>query len=303
MTATVRTGSIVVAYDSSKHATRALEWGLAQAALEKRHVDVVHTLDLARLPAEAWLGISSEALPLVERLRAESTATMRAGVATAHLAHPDVEVDLHVLEGDPRQVLVGLSGSAHLLVLGSHGRGPVTSALLGSVSAAVARASSCPTVVVRPPHQGGAATGGTGVVVGVDGSAESRPVVEFAFAQASARALPLTVVHAIRDVVTAYLGDPLHPLPEERDEARLMIAESVAGLSEKYPDVVLTRRLERGLLDQVLEREAEPWNLAVVGRRRHGAWHRLLVGSTSLAVLEHASGPVAVVPEAPTPGA
>lgn len=302
MTPTVCTGSVIVAYDSSEHATRAVEWGLAQAALENRPVDVVHTLDLARLPSEAWLGISGDAMPLVERLRAECTATMKAVVATAHLAHPDVEVRLHVLEGDPRQVLVGLSGSAHLLVLGSHGRGPVLSALLGSVSAGVTRASSCPVVVVRPPRGGAPRPGGSGVVVGVDGSVESGPVIEFAFSQASAHALPLTVVHVIRDVVAASVGDRPYPVLEEREEAHLLIAESVAGMAEKFPDVPVTRRLELGLLDQVLEREAQSWDLAVVGRRRHDAWHRLVVGSTTLAVLEHAHGPVAVVPEAPTPG-
>ncbi|VXC46886.1 hypothetical protein NOCARDAX2BIS_600024 [Nocardioides sp. AX2bis] len=64
MTATVAPGSVVVAYEASEHSTRAVEWGLAQAARENRAVDVVHVLDLGKLPAEAWLGISGDELPL-----------------------------------------------------------------------------------------------------------------------------------------------------------------------------------------------------------------------------------------------
>lgn len=299
MTTTVPTGSVVVAYDGSEHATRALAWGLAQAALGRRSVDVVHALDLVRLPAEAWISISDDAHPLIDTLRVEASTAMEEAIAAAGQVRPDVEVRRHVVDGDPRRELVALSESAHLLVLGSHGRTRLASAMLGSVSTAVTRTSTCPTVVVRPSRPGAATTGGAGVVVGADGSPESRPVIEFAFAHASACALPLTVVHAVRDAMSAYLGDPQYRAVEDPEGGRLLLAESVAGMAEKYPDVEVTRRLERGPLAQVLERDADAWDLAVVGRRRHGAWHRLLVGSTTTAVLEHAFGPVAVVPEAP----
>ncbi|GAA0977264.1 Universal stress protein [Nocardioides aquaticus] len=302
MPTTVPPGSIVVALDPDDHSRRALDWASTQAEVENRPVDVVHALDLSRLPSAAWLGATGDALPLAERLRLEARTAVGDAVAQAHLDHPAVELRSHVLEDAAPRALTALSQSAHLLVLGSHGRGPVVSRILGSVSAAVSRRTRCPTVVVRPPHDDPAPTGGAGVVVGVDGSPDSRPVVEFAFHQASLRGMPLTVVHAVSDVLAAYAGDALHPLPEDPDLAPLLLAESVAGMAEKYPDVVVTRRLERGLLDQVLDRRHEPWDLVVVGRARHGAWHRLVLGSTTTAVLEHATTPVAVVPEASTTG-
>ncbi len=52
------------------------------------------------------------------------------------------------LEGDPVELLVGESGRLDLLVLGSRGRGPVRSVLLGSVSAEVVRRASCPVAVI-----------------------------------------------------------------------------------------------------------------------------------------------------------
>ncbi|MBD0671376.1 hypothetical protein BU198_11840 [Streptomyces sp. CBMA156] len=51
------------------------------------------------------------------------------------------------------RVVVGVDGSpssyAELLVVGSHGRGGFTRALLGSVSAHCAQYATCPVVIVR----------------------------------------------------------------------------------------------------------------------------------------------------------
>ena len=89
-------------------------------------------------------------------------------------------------------------------MLGSRGRGPLRTALLGSVSASVARRAHCPVVVCRPPEPEPSAS--IGVIVGADGRDGSQPVLEFAFAQASLRALPLTVMHCFWDVISATRG-------------------------------------------------------------------------------------------------
>jgi nucleotide-binding universal stress UspA family protein len=54
------------------------------------------------------------------------------------------------LTGDAGRALVRETSNTGLLVLGSHGRGPVRRALLGSVSARVVRGARCP-VIVCPP--------------------------------------------------------------------------------------------------------------------------------------------------------
>ena len=68
--------------------------------------------------------------------------------------------ELHLGEGVASQVLVGdpserlrefaAHEGASLLVVGSRGRGPLRSALLGSVSSALAAEAPCPVVVVPP---------------------------------------------------------------------------------------------------------------------------------------------------------
>lgn len=299
MTTTIASGSIVVAHDHSKHSAAALAWGLEQASLENRPVDIVHLLNVTEVQRAAWLGTSEAGLRWLRGFRDHSLTHLDEVAALSRHEYPGLSITTHLLEREARHGLVEISSSAHMLVMGSHGRGPLISPLLGSVSAAVTQQTNCPTVVVRPPAERvSVAPTDVGVLVGVDATAESRPVIEYAFWQASLHNLPLTVVHCLRDALAAYAGELGFPTEGELDQARSMLAESVAGLAEKYPDVAVERQLEMGLLDQVVNSPDRSWDLVVVGGRRHGAWHRLLIGSTTAAVLERAHCPVAVVPEA-----
>jgi nucleotide-binding universal stress UspA family protein len=61
-------------------------------------------------------------------------------------------VEAHLAVGDPRREIVELAVEleADFVVVGSHGKGPVARAILGSVSAYVARKAPCVVVVARP---------------------------------------------------------------------------------------------------------------------------------------------------------
>lgn len=272
-------GSIVIAADGSKHADRALRWAATQASLERRPL-VVLTCAEGNAP------------------RINREAVQRA----VALVEPGTEVVGLVAAGDPRTTLVDLSREAHLLVLGSRGRGTVRSMALGSVSATVCKLAVCPVVVCRPHDEDHV---GRGVLVGVDGTPESLSVLGFGFAFASLNDLPLTVVHCVWDVVAAVAG--LRNVSIEDldlgagDEAHLLLAESVAGFDEKYPDVPTTLRVTHGLADDVLGGRSAAWNLVVVGRHPQDTVHRLVTGSVALSVLERAHTTVAVVPEPPEP--
>jgi nucleotide-binding universal stress UspA family protein len=61
-------------------------------------------------------------------------------------AHPPVE--MLVLAGDPRAVLLSASADADLLVVGSRGHGVLEHLLLGSVASALAHHPTVPTIVV-----------------------------------------------------------------------------------------------------------------------------------------------------------
>ena len=279
----VTPGTIVVGVDGSQHAQRALTWAAEQATLEGRPLTVAHAARKGDLRTTT-------------RMTAKAREVVGEAVALAEAAQPGLEVVGAERVGDPRQVLVDLSEAAHLLVVGSRGRGTFRSMLLGSVSVNVAKHARCPVVVTRP---GGPDDVKDGVLVGADGTPESLPVIEFAFRQASLLGVPLTVMHTSFDVavaVAARSGAGATP-PDLADDLRVLLSESVAGLSEKFPDVQVSLQLGYGLVDECLTRGPHPRDLIVVGRHPVDSISKLLAGSICAAVLERSESPVAVVPE------
>ncbi len=295
-TQSITPGSIVVAVDGSKHAARAVSWAAEQAHLERRPLAVLHAAGEGDVRTAAMAAIDKIRPDALPDLLRHASDVVDDAVDLAHSIWPDLTITAHPLTGDPRQALVEASTHAHLIVMGSRGRGVFASMLLGSVSAAVSKHASCPVVVCRPLPDG---TTAQGIVVGADGTPESLPLVEFAFRQASLRQLPVTVLHCFWDVVAAVTGVQETDQPDEAtQDLQLLLTESVAGLSEKYPDVQVTLRLAHGLADEGLAHLSERWHLIVVGRHPVNTLGRLLTGSISTTVLERARCTVAVLPEA-----
>lgn len=297
MTHRIEPGSIILAVDGSRHAERATQWAADQAFLEGRRLVVMSAASAGRMMDTAR-PIPRTRLDPVEDSVESAENIAEGGVALATQLHPGLMVQALSAIGDPRQILIDLSAQARLIVTGSHGRGAFRSMLLGSVSAAVSRYARCPVMVCRPSI---GATGG-GVVVGADGTPESVPVIEFAFEQSSRRGWPLTVLHSFWDVVAAvarYRGMSKEDLNrDELQQLHVLLSESVAGLSEKYPDVPVSLQLRHGLVDEALSPRGASWDLVVVGRHPVDSLDRWLSGSIAIAVLERSHATVAVVPQA-----
>ncbi len=274
-------GAVVVGVDGSESATRALDWAAEQASLEGRTLVVTHAVDDSAVQSSAWAGATWVLPTPFQQLMAMATEVVDAAVERATGHHPELDVVARPVHADVRRDLLALSHDASLLVLGSRGRGPVASAVLGSVSAHLARYSACPVVVCRPGHPGRVRDG---VVVAVDGTAEGTPVIAHAFHHASLRRLPLTIIHCVDEV-----DDP------EREQ--LLVASAVAGYGEQYPDVHVEVHLESGLLPAILDRGARAHDLVVVGRHPVESLGRRLGKPTATTVLEHTDSTVAVVPE------
>ena len=289
---TLRSGSIVVGVDESALTGQAVRWAAEQAALEGRSVRLVRAV----LPVPT--GRSDHAAEVqpgtFTSLRLHSEALLRKAHELAHRVSPDVEIQEQLEVTTPRALLLDVAEQAHLVVLGSRGRGPALSHLLGSVGVSVVRHAACPVVVHRPGHPG---LVHDGVVVAVDATQAAIQVLDFAFRQASLRRLPLRVVHYVVDPRSALVGaGRVRGDSALVEEDRLAVAEAMAGLGERYPDVGTTVRTARGAPERDVARSAGRADLLVVGIHQRGALGRLLAGSVSTAILEHATCPVAVVP-------
>lgn len=286
-------GSIIVGVDGSDHAERAVLWAAEQAALETRRLVVLHA-DQVLTRTTTLPTASADPAELRRQVVVGMDAIVDEACAFATSRWPHLDIQALVVQTDPRQALVDASRHARLIVVGSRGRGVVRSMFLGSVSANVTRHAECPVVVIRPDHANATRSG---VLVGADGTPESQPVVEFAFRQASLRGQPLTIMHTFFDAAAAvaeYRGE-VYEGPGA--EMRLLLAESVAGLAEKYSDVPVTRAFAHGLVDECLVNTPGEWAMVVIGRHPTNSLTRVLSGSVAITVLERSKGVVAMVPE------
>ena len=284
-------GTVVVGVDGSEAGSAALLWAVRAAALEGRGLTVVHATGFAGAMDDLEDVLASE-----RGLLSVGRSIVREAVREARAADWTVGVESVVTTGDPSTMLVEASETAAMVVLGARGRGAVVSALLGSVSAPVIREAACPVVVVRSAAD---VLRDGPVVVGVDGTPASTAAVEHAFHAASVRGRPLTVLHAtwdLREHVSSVvdLRTYAQKVNLSEEEERL-VAETMAGLGEKYPDVAVTEMYRRGDPVHQLVEASRAASLVVVGTRGRRLVRSRLLGSVSRGVVERAACPVAVV--------
>ena len=140
-----------------------------------------------------------------------------------------------------------------------------------------------------------------GIVVGVDGSGHSRKALETAAAEAAAHGLPLTVLvihQAVRDVYgsASHYGDDA-ALTEKAKEAAQADTDQVLAAAGSQPTSVTVTAVH-GLPVDELVKASEGADMIVLGRRGMGGFARLLMGSVTSQVAQHASCPVLIVPGA-----
>lgn len=290
----IQAGSIVVAADGSAAADRAVMWAAEQAHLERRQLTV---LTAARGTVRVLAGTGADAYGISPQELLDSARGVADAAAAAAAAHrPGLSVASVPALGEARDVLADISFLAHLIVLGSRGRGGFTSKVLGSVSASVVRHAACPVIVCRPGTEGKVHRG---VVVGADGTVESLPVIEFAFEQASLRGLPLTILHSALELAVSVTGAPRVAVAGEPGytDQMVLLSESVAGLRERFPEVHVTLQAARGLPADTLSVTADDYNLVVVGRHPVDSIGRRMSPALATEVLERCHTTVAVVPE------
>ncbi|GIJ08090.1 universal stress protein [Micromonospora andamanensis] len=282
--------AVVVGVDGSEPALAAVRLAAAAAARQGRPLRLVH--------AFIWPTLHSPVRPATEGtpgggLRARAEELVAAAVDEAEATAPGLRVTGEIVDGEATAVLLAEASSAAIVVLGDRGAGGFAALVVGSVAVQVAAYAACPVLVAR-----GASRPDGAVVVGVDGSELSRRAVEFAVHEAALRGAPVVALHAYRHPVSTGPGD-MQPLvydeSELRDDEDRAVAESIAGMTERYPEVPITRRSVRGRAARVLTDASRQAQLLVVGGRGRGEVTGLLLGSVSQSLLHHSHCPVAVV--------
>jgi nucleotide-binding universal stress UspA family protein len=281
-------GPVVVGFDSSPAAARALDAAAEQASALGLPLQVVHVYSwpilyasLANIPfaAEQW------------RPSPEAVAAAESAAARLRAIHPELSVSVSVLVGKGGEQLVAASQRASLLAVGDTGARGVSGLLSGSVTAYVMAHAHAPVMVVRNVMPRGRT--GAEVCVGVDGTPSSLDALRVAAAWARRLGATVRALHAIG----SHSFD--EPAPEfgghTSAERRLRDWVSEALGDDATVDTAVVRRDPVGALIAA----STAARLVVVGSRHRGELASMVLGSVGHSLIRRAACPVVIVPGPP----
>lgn len=134
------------------------------------------------------------------------------------------------------------------------------------------------------------------IVVGVDGSENSRRALRWALTEARLRGMAVEVVHCWH---FPYVADPAgmvaYPSAALQESAEALVRESLQSMGDDTQGIAITTRVEQAPGAETLVSLSESAELLVIGRRGHGGFLSLVLGSVAQQVVSHAHCPVVVV--------
>lgn len=277
---------VVVGVDGSEESLSAVEWAATAARLHDAPLRIV-----AAPPAAPRLYAIEAHVPVINALRGLAARALGAALLRAQAASSDLDISTVLLDGlveGRTPFAVAAAGTdAAMLVIGARGCGGFPAMTLGSVSSYAATHASCPVVVVRAVSEPRRRE----IVVGIQDAGQSSDALAFALDEARARDAELTAIHAW----SWFRDDLSHPDEQAPAKASAKLADALDPWRDKYPGVRLRSEIVRGHPAWVLASYSACAELVVLGRSAADGGRGLT--SIQHAVLDHARGPIAIVPE------
>ncbi len=213
---------------------------------------------------------------------------------------PDNKISGVVLDGYTKEAIVKAAEEwpADLIIVGSHGRGGVSSFLLGSVSRALLHSAPCAVRIMRI-NKGGVASSGSeriNVLVAMDESEHS----QFTFEHVLSSFFPKDVSFKCLTVLPEPKEPALKPashkanrqmhLEEQRRLAMDWLQKCVARLEQKFGSAKASCAvLEGDPREQIIQAAKEwPADLIILGSHSRPVLDALVLGSTADTVAQHA---------------
>ena len=147
--------TILVPIDFSTNSDRALEYAQLLAKRFEASLHLVHVCELPTLGMAAMEGYAITYTDWSRKLGEDAECELLAVVARLHGTKASTEV----LFGNPARCIVtaATTNAADLIVMGTHGHGPVMHVMVGNVAERVVRTAPCPVLTVREPKPAEAA--------------------------------------------------------------------------------------------------------------------------------------------------
>jgi len=305
---------VLVPLDGSNFAERALSPALGLASRSGSPVDLVTVANPA----------SPEVKPSSPATRGDDSRERGESQAEAYLDSVEERIRAEGYDGEIKRTVMPAGNVANslvrygqevgvdLVVMTTHGRGPLRRAWLGSTADAVIRNSSAPVLLIRPPEEVGeeedgpvdlAPTWSQGVgraLVPLDGSARSESVLRIVRPLLSENG-SLTLLQTVPPLTPGGYPYMPHTVREEKDQEEIKNAAmsylegkarelegggrtvSVSVVTSNQPAVAILRRAE-----------ADAAQLIAMSTTGRGGAARLILGSVADKVVRGSSVPVLV---------
>jgi nucleotide-binding universal stress UspA family protein len=140
--------SFLVPIDGSEHATRAVDYVIERASASRDPIEVhLLTVQVPLTGVNVKLLVSRDSIE--DYYREEGTRILEPSLERLRAAH--ISVTPHIGVGDAATVIgeYAKNQSVQEIVMGSHGRGAVAGALMGSVAQKVVHVAAVPVVIVK----------------------------------------------------------------------------------------------------------------------------------------------------------
>jgi nucleotide-binding universal stress UspA family protein len=282
---------VVVGVDGSPVNRSAVLWAADEAARCHLPLVLVHAGFYLYEPVLSDATMNQALHEIDEHAR----VLLRQAVEAVREAAPELSVQTRLDVTDPANLLVVMSKTASLVVLGTEVEGSISGFIRGSISQAVAAHAHCPVVVLNGYPTPDAERRNV-VVVGVSPSPGGRQALRFAFDQARQRNCSILAVRSWGDVGwgSYALTDTEVLRDVQRIESRLM-ADCLAEVSGDFPDVAVEKSFVGVRAQWALEEAAIGADLLVVGCHRADEHWFSRLGPVASWLLHRAPCPVAVV--------
>lgn len=281
---------VLVGFDGSDDAFRALELGISEAQAREAELVVVHAVDDTVLNS-AW-GVVFDP----EEIKLNAAEMLARGVEDAVAAGlPRSRVRTEVVLGNPAAALTRMSHQASLVVVGRRATEPGERLFVGSTSVGVVGAAHCPVIVVSAvdtPHE--ARTGVIGVAV--DTSARGAVALEWALQESIQFGGKVVVISVFRSPQGRWFtgGDPTEEQKEAAIEVtRERMAEMISEITEDYPEAEVELEVDYGNPVDVLVARSDELDLLML--EVHASFPTYSVGGLIRGVLTHGRCPVGVI--------
>lgn len=140
--------TLLIPVDGSDYSLKAVEYAAQRACESKTPIDV-HLLNVQMALASVNVKLFVSAASLESYYREEGQLVLEAPLARAKSL--GLTVTPHIGVGDPAKIIIDYVAEkkADEIIMGSHGRGALAGAFVGSVAQKVVHLSSVPVVLVK----------------------------------------------------------------------------------------------------------------------------------------------------------